>query len=174
MKTLKKYPEASGILVRGHGFFCFGGNTWQRTKMMWVIGFPSCKGKGPRGLAINPSMEPGSIRNLILKLLIGAEKPRLHTTGIEWIFELISEMISNLNILLKARVLRVSVRVGLWNDPFRNSFGEEWWGQQIHYEGRGASLHRHLIKSEIIPFCKPFPWYIRFVISIHKSEMNKY
>ncbi|KAL3090749.1 hypothetical protein niasHT_005857 [Heterodera trifolii] len=34
MKTLCRYPEASGVLVRGHGFFVFGSNTWQRTKMM--------------------------------------------------------------------------------------------------------------------------------------------
>ncbi|KAL3114146.1 hypothetical protein niasHT_010960 [Heterodera trifolii] len=34
MKVLQKYPQASGVLVRGHGFFAFGSNTWQRTKMM--------------------------------------------------------------------------------------------------------------------------------------------
>jgi ribulose-5-phosphate 4-epimerase/fuculose-1-phosphate aldolase len=34
MKTLKQHPEASAVLVRGHGFFVFGCHTWQRTKMM--------------------------------------------------------------------------------------------------------------------------------------------
>ncbi|KAL3108930.1 hypothetical protein niasHT_011480 [Heterodera trifolii] len=34
MKVLQKYPQASGVLVRGYGFFAFGSNTWQRTKMM--------------------------------------------------------------------------------------------------------------------------------------------
>uniref|UniRef100_A0A914HY32 Class II aldolase/adducin N-terminal domain-containing protein n=1 Tax=Globodera rostochiensis TaxID=31243 RepID=A0A914HY32_GLORO len=34
IRTLKENPETSGILVRGHGFFCFGSNSWQRTKMM--------------------------------------------------------------------------------------------------------------------------------------------
>uniref|UniRef100_A0A914HWP7 Class II aldolase/adducin N-terminal domain-containing protein n=1 Tax=Globodera rostochiensis TaxID=31243 RepID=A0A914HWP7_GLORO len=34
IKVLRKYPEASGVLVRKHGFFAFGSNTWQRTKMM--------------------------------------------------------------------------------------------------------------------------------------------
>ncbi|KAL3125708.1 hypothetical protein niasHT_009795 [Heterodera trifolii] len=34
LRTLKQNAGASGILVRGHGFFCFGSNSWQSTKMM--------------------------------------------------------------------------------------------------------------------------------------------
>uniref|UniRef100_A0A914I5L7 Class II aldolase/adducin N-terminal domain-containing protein n=1 Tax=Globodera rostochiensis TaxID=31243 RepID=A0A914I5L7_GLORO len=34
LRTLDAYPEASAILVRGHGFFVFGSHCWQSTKMM--------------------------------------------------------------------------------------------------------------------------------------------
>ncbi|CAK5012743.1 unnamed protein product [Meloidogyne enterolobii] len=34
LRTLEKYPEASAILVRGHGFFAFGSHSWQSTKLM--------------------------------------------------------------------------------------------------------------------------------------------
>lgn len=34
LRTLEKYPEASAVLVRGHGFFVFGSHSWQSTKLM--------------------------------------------------------------------------------------------------------------------------------------------
>ncbi|KAF7636128.1 Aldolase_II domain-containing protein [Meloidogyne graminicola] len=34
LHTLEKFPEASAILVRGHGFFVFGSHSWQSTKLM--------------------------------------------------------------------------------------------------------------------------------------------